>query len=72
MKNIKVLFCFEMLTVLMVCIRGYVRWRWPLYMSIGVGGSDCTSLLFSLSIWKERREEILQAIEYQYSTEGSL
>ncbi|ENQ3107828.1 hypothetical protein ACEOWJ_003929 [Bacillus cereus] len=37
MKNIKVLFCFEMLTVLMVCIRGYVRWEWPLYMSIGVG-----------------------------------
>ena len=37
MKNIKVLFCFEMLTVLMVCVRGYVRWEWPLYMSIGVG-----------------------------------
>ncbi|SFD48022.1 hypothetical protein SAMN04488168_1449 [Bacillus sp. 491mf] len=37
MKNIKVLFCFEMLTVFMVCIRGYLRWEWPLYMSIGVG-----------------------------------
>ncbi|MFI8708454.1 hypothetical protein ACIGHG_15480 [Bacillus sp. NPDC077411] len=37
MKNIKVLFCFEMLTVLMICVRGYVRWEWPLYMSIGVG-----------------------------------
>lgn len=37
MKNIKVLFCFEMLTVLIVCVRGYVRWGWPLYLSIGVG-----------------------------------
>ncbi|WP_242224870.1 hypothetical protein [Bacillus cereus group sp. BfR-BA-01380] len=37
MKNIKVLFCFEMLMVLMVCIKGYIRWEWPLYMSIGVG-----------------------------------
>ncbi|MDC2864978.1 hypothetical protein [Bacillus sp. BP-3] len=37
MKNIKVLFCFEMLTVLMICVRGYVRWECPLYMSIGVG-----------------------------------
>lgn len=37
MKNIKVLFCFEMFTVLIVCVRGHVRWGWPLYMSIGVG-----------------------------------
>ncbi|MCP1125554.1 hypothetical protein CN326_21775 [Bacillus sp. AFS018417] len=37
MKNVKVLFCFEMLTVLIVCVRGYVRWEWPLYLSIGIG-----------------------------------
>ncbi|MBC6971452.1 hypothetical protein H9I32_03120 [Bacillus sp. Xin] len=37
MKHFRLLFCFELLMVLVVCVRGYVRWGWPLYVSIGVG-----------------------------------
>ncbi|MEN1937637.1 hypothetical protein AAIE21_19085 [Paenibacillus sp. 102] len=37
MKHIRLLFCFELLMVLVACVRGYVRWGWPLYVSIGVG-----------------------------------
>ncbi|MBJ8028380.1 hypothetical protein [Bacillus cereus group sp. N21] len=37
MKHFRLLFCFELLMVLVVCVRGYVRWEWPLYLSIGVG-----------------------------------
>ncbi|WP_369902252.1 hypothetical protein [Bacillus manliponensis] len=37
MKNIKVLFCFEMITVIGVCTKGYMTWDWPLYGSIGLG-----------------------------------
>ncbi|KFN16572.1 hypothetical protein [Bacillus pseudomycoides] len=37
MKHFRLSFCFELLMVLVVCVRGYVRWEWPLYLSIGVG-----------------------------------
>ncbi|HEK9103108.1 ATP synthase subunit I [Bacillus pfraonensis] len=37
MKHIRLLFCFELLMVLVVCMRGYVRWGWPIYLSIAVG-----------------------------------
>ncbi|PEY42438.1 hypothetical protein CN354_03065 [Bacillus cereus] len=37
MKHIRLLFCFELLMVLVVCVRGHVRWGWPLYLSIAVG-----------------------------------
>lgn len=37
MKYFRLLFCFELLMVLVVCVREYVRWGWPLYLSIVVG-----------------------------------
>lgn len=37
MKHIRLLFCFELLMVLVVCVRGHIRWGWPLYLSIAVG-----------------------------------
>ncbi|WP_082246047.1 hypothetical protein [Bacillus gaemokensis] len=46
MKHFRLLFCFELLMVLVVCVRGHVRWGWPLYVSVAVGILAVVLLLY--------------------------
>ncbi|MEM5659844.1 hypothetical protein AAHB50_31405 [Bacillus toyonensis] len=36
LKNIRLLFCFEILVVAFICIRGYVKTDYPLYVPISI------------------------------------
>lgn len=36
LKNIRLLFCIEILIVAFICIRGYVKWNVALYIPISI------------------------------------
>lgn len=36
LKNIRLIFCIEILIVAFICIRGYVKSDYPLYIPIGI------------------------------------
>lgn len=37
MKYVKPLFCLEILLVIVICTRGYMKWDLPLYVPILIG-----------------------------------
>ncbi|PFV71989.1 hypothetical protein COL05_27120 [Bacillus sp. AFS059628] len=37
MKYVKPLFCLEILLVIVICTRGYMKWDLPLYIPILIG-----------------------------------
>ncbi|MDM5190354.1 hypothetical protein QUF99_24325 [Bacillus sp. DX4.1] len=60
MKQIRLLFCFELLMVLVVCVRGHVRWGWPLYLSIAVGILAVVILFYYHSRQTRRKEHKIE------------
>ncbi len=57
MKYVKPLFCLEILLVIVICTRGYMKWDSPLYVPILIGTHRSGAfILFSFSA-NERREK---------------
>ena len=46
MKYVKLLFCLEILLVLVICTRVYIKWDLPLYVPILIGTIAVTLLFY--------------------------
>ncbi|MGM2818649.1 hypothetical protein [Bacillus cereus group sp. Bce001] len=46
MKYVKPLFCLEILLVIVICTRGYMKWDLPLYVPILIGTIAVTLLYY--------------------------